>query len=507
MTSVSNPTEQATQLLTSKQQLAFEAFYSAPIVELGFGGARGGGKSFMLGYLGGDLSIRYPGNMGVICRRDYNYLQRTTIPELQKAMRSAWPGVRCEMRGSPPRAEIHVGDAVSVIHFSDTKDAGRWMSGNLGFCLIDESRQVSEEFYLGIQGAVGRHRLANGDAAPQKLGWATNPGPGWCRRLFPVGKRARAWRDELPGGHELYRIYIPSLPRDNPHLPPTFEARLRARYPAVWVARFLEGDWDAFEGQVFAEFDDARHVMPYHEDLRGKPGWLHLLTGDWGYRNPAAFHLVSIDHDGAWRVWGEHRACEMTPAQHVPYLERLRAGLKIAAYLIDPAAVDQSTGITIAAQFHALGLPFYGFPKRKHSEDGSISWFKRLLQDEGRFRISPACPGAIQEIREARWQEISDAQLDSANPREQMMDVNDHSLDAIFGSFEFWRARGSRPLTPAEEDARAAMLERRERRRAIELGREPAGTLGRRDGEGNWKKPKADPYGLGGDFGKDMDQW
>ena len=64
---------------------------------------------------------------------------------------------------------------------------------------------------------------------------ASNPEPGWLKRRFIDQK--------LPN-----HIFVPALPRDNPKLPTGYVQRLKDLFPEDWQARFLEGDWTAFEG-------------------------------------------------------------------------------------------------------------------------------------------------------------------------------------------------------------------------------------------------------------------
>ncbi len=446
--------------------------------EVGFGGARGPGKSFMLCYEAIQWAVEYPGLLGAIVRQDLVDLKDTTLDVLKRYIMPRFVGtnIRLDLRGENSRPDLFVrcGDGpISQIMFRDTKDEASLMSANLAFLAMDEATEISEEFYLTVSAAVGRCTLADGRAVPGRIFWASNPGPGWLRREFPVGKRVARREAEIVDRdgrrRKLIRAFIPALAADNPHLPVDYEAKLRARYPDVWVRRFLDGDWDAFEGQVFDEFDESRHVFGFQLPAE-RLFWLHILALDWGFRNPAAAVLASVDGDGHWWIWREYGAAGRTPAEHLPYLRRMTAGLTMSAYLIDPAAVDQSDGVAMSAQFAALGMPMRGWPKRKHGPEGSIMFLKALLR-EGRISISPACVNLIREIKAARWQELGAAAAGKANPVERMVDKDDHWIDALFGAFEYWRDRGGRAadMGAAAEtgEARAAEAEAEEYSREI----------------------------------------
>ncbi|MFH1740663.1 MAG: hypothetical protein ABIH23_16765 [bacterium] len=417
--------------------------------EVGFGGARGPGKSFALGHEALRQSVSYPGNIGAMVRKDLVDLKDTTLEVFLKYVLPPYvaQGLRIEQRGGMrPETWIHAGGTVSKILWRDAKDVASLMSANLGWLGIDEAVEVSEDFYLMTSAALGRCRVADGTLAPSKIFWASNPGPGWAKKFFPVGHQSRRRVAEIEAEdgsrREISRVFIPAMARDNPHLDPFFEARLREKYPPSWVARFLEGDWSAFEGQVFVEFDRARHVLKRRVDL-SKTGWTHILSVDWGFRSPAAALVVSIDPQGLFWVWREYRAAGRTPRQHKPYLDELVVDLGASVVqLMDPAAVDQSTGVTLREQFNEMDFSFLGWRKRKHGPDGSIVFLQGLLEQD-RVRIAPDCLGLIEEIENAMWEPQTAAMADKADPKEQMRDKDDHSLDAFFGALEWWR------MTPA----------------------------------------------------------
>ena len=321
--------------------------------------------------------------------------------------------------------------------------------------------------------ALGRCVLADGRNAPAKFFWAANPGPGWAKRQFPVGHQLAKRRTErIAENGKLIRItraFVPALPRDNPSLPEDYEDKLRASRPAIWCRRYLDGDWDAFEGQVFDEFDESIHTCP-PRDFR-KFDWTHLLTGDWGFRNPAAFLLVSMDYDGHWWVWREYRGLEMTPQRYAPMLRAMTEGVGLTAQLMDPAAVDQITGVTVRDQFVPLGFYFQGYAKRKHGPDGSLMFLKNLFR-ENRITICEDCAGLIKEIKEARWDDNTAAMEARRNQPEQMIAKDNHSIDALLGAVEWHRALPSEPRIGEEDSYRQGLELAREMERGNEWQRE-----------------------------------
>jgi hypothetical protein len=105
----------------------------------------------------------------------------------------------------------------------------------LGWFGIDEASEVPKENFLLFQSRL-RRRLSNGKFPPFYGILATNPADCWLKDDFV-----------LNGGGKEYGFF-PSLPRDNPYLPPDYEKHLRDTYPEDWVNRFLEGSWDELTG-------------------------------------------------------------------------------------------------------------------------------------------------------------------------------------------------------------------------------------------------------------------
>ena len=250
---------------TAKQTLFHRAV--ARYNETGFGGARGPGKSTALCHEGLRQSVEWPGNVGALVRRDLVDLRDTTMEVMRRYVLPPYQHQGLEARwcgGQRPELKINVRGIWSTILWRDTKDVVNLQSSNLGWIGIDEAIEVSEDFYLMIEGALGRCTLPDGRQPTWKFMWASNPGPGWPKKLFPVGQIAKvrsAWITDTFGKPvQITRAFIPALPADNPHLSPDFEGRLRQVYPEAWVRRYLEGSWDVFEGQIYC-YDDRTEIL------------------------------------------------------------------------------------------------------------------------------------------------------------------------------------------------------------------------------------------------------
>lgn len=444
--------------------------------ECGYGGARNGAKTVCGAWIGvEEMSLKYPGNAGLVVRYDMLDLQRTTMLEFDRFLTRYHPemkeGVHFKWRRSPPfTLELLAGVGAngqpiwSTIWFSDAKDPASWQSANLGWFWGDEATEIPEVFVESIRGALGRHLLPNGTRPPKRLFWSSNPGPGWCKNQFPVGKVPgrieKVMEDEHGNDFVINRAFIPAFPKDNPHKPPGWEAELRSNNSETWCRRYLEGDWDAFEGQCFPEFDEDAHTFDFAIDLPGTY-WIHLIVLDWGFRVPTACLRVSIDDERHFWVTKEYRASGRTPKQHEPYIRELALGLNIKCWTMDYAALDQSSGIQIMHQFCDLGLPFGPCKKNKNGADGSVFFLKQLLT-ERRVHIHKSCAGLITEIKEAMWEPQSIIQAEKSSPKDRMKDVNDHSIDAFFMGLEWYRNKPAKPDPEKIQEMEEARRERKE---------------------------------------------
>ena len=127
------------------------------------------------------------------------------------------------------------------------------MGMTLGWFGIDQAEETSERHFNNLQG-----RLSLNLPNIRYKGLLTcNPAPGWVKNLFIEQK--------LPNF-----TFIQSLPRDNPFLPPDYEAELRKTYPSELVKAWLDGDWDVLEsGAYLFRYADIRRAVKREVDLKG----------------------------------------------------------------------------------------------------------------------------------------------------------------------------------------------------------------------------------------------
>lgn len=195
-----------------------------------FGGAMGGGKSVALCAEAIALSCDYPGNRGYLCRHELTSFKRTTQITLDEMLEKT--GLVETHHQTDHYYRLTNGSTIYYGGLGDDVNAiEKLKSMELGWFAIDEASETTETFFLML---ASRLRLKLPDIRYFGL-LATNPDPGWIKHRFI---------DQKLEDH----IFVPALPRDNPHLAADYVERLKTIFPDEWQKRFLEGDWTAFEG-------------------------------------------------------------------------------------------------------------------------------------------------------------------------------------------------------------------------------------------------------------------
>jgi hypothetical protein len=192
----------------------------------------GGGKTRWLCEEAKDLSMNFPGNRGVMCRYHLADFKNSTLKTLEECFP---PEIIANHNLADHTITLINGSEIIYMGMSEMENVSKLKSMELGWFAIDEASEVPKETFLLFMSRL-RRRLSNGKFPPFYGIMATNPADCWLKDDFVLGG----------GGKDF--IFVPSLPRDNPYLPPNYEKKLREQYPEDWVNRFLEGSWDELSG-------------------------------------------------------------------------------------------------------------------------------------------------------------------------------------------------------------------------------------------------------------------
>lgn len=274
-------------------------FLSIPttVKEALYGGGAGSGKSDVLMMYGivhqWYLNPRYK---QVLMRRTHADLKKEIVPRSRdmytrfgatfNGTDMVWTFPRPDQYGSGMR---NAGAMIFLGHCENEKDVHNYDSMEISLYSPDEIALLTEYIYLYV--GFERTRAPVGSGLPSIIRGAGMPGGighAFVYKRFMLGQKDTYGKIIVgKGGNK--RIYIHATQKDNKdNIDPTYEQSLQGRPEAERKAK-LEGDWDAYLGQVFDEFrdkkypdepDNALHVIPEFEIPNW---WPKIVVGDWGY--------------------------------------------------------------------------------------------------------------------------------------------------------------------------------------------------------------------------------
>ena len=209
---------QATINLLPKQTLAFDAWESPHITELGYGGAAGGGKSRLGCYLAIVIAEMHPGSRCAIGRKELKTLRLTTLSTLFEILAelgykegSFKYDAQQGLITFPNKSQILLLDTA---YSPQDPEYTRFGSLEITWAWIDESNETPEKAKSILKTRVGRKNQLNGKTV--KAFWLEtfNPNKGHVYRDY-----YQPWKEKtLPP----YREFIRALPAENPNLPEAY---------------------------------------------------------------------------------------------------------------------------------------------------------------------------------------------------------------------------------------------------------------------------------------------
>ncbi|MGM9548256.1 MAG: phage terminase large subunit [Faecousia sp.] len=417
---------------------------------VGYGGARGGGKSWSVRTKAKILSAAYPGIKILIVRRTFPELVNNHINPLREELNGIARYNKTEKVFTFPN-----GSTIKFGYCNNDADLDQYQGAEYDVIFLDEATQLQEMWIKKINACV---RGVN--SFPKRTYYTCNPGGashGYIKRLFID----RKYEDgESPEDYS----FIQALVTDNRALmrsQPDYVRQLEA-LPQKLKEAWLYGRWDVYEGQFFEDFHDRpehyadrqwSHVI---DPFEIPEGWKLYRSFDWGYNKPFSCGWWAVDYDGVVYRILELYGCTRQPNEGVKWTptrvfseihrieteHRWLAGRRIIG-IADPAIWDAETGESIAdvAARHQV----YFQPGDHKRIPGWMQVHYRLAFDENGYPmlyVFSNCKAFIRTIPLLQYDEHRPEDLDTGG--------EDHVADEVR---YFCMSRPIKPRMMQPEDA------------------------------------------------------
>jgi hypothetical protein len=259
-------------------------------IDVLFGGAAGGSKSYSLLIYALRACVRFPGLQVFWFRRTFPELQQSVLRLLgrlafARSLGATWNGSTYELR-------FPGGSILTFGHAKTTKEASALLSAEINLLIIDERTTLPPDVVDMLY-----TRVRTGVPGVPCLGVrsGTNPGDvGHSRVLADYIEATGHGEREITDDNGRRRIFIQSHISDTPQLGAEYLRNLQG-LPEKLRKAYLEGDWTVFAGQAFGEWRHDRHVM---RPFSIPDEWQRLNGIDGGYRAPWCTLWGAVDPDG-----------------------------------------------------------------------------------------------------------------------------------------------------------------------------------------------------------------
>lgn len=402
-----------------------------PLPLIGYGGARGGGKTD--GVLGkfAILQEMYGQKFNAIFFRK----ELPQADDLIERAKQIYLPLGAHWQDQKKQFTFKSGGRLRFRPLANDEDAEKYQGQNLSHAAIEEAGNYADPSPIfKLLGAL------RGDCNPQLILTFNPGGVGhfWLKELFikpaPLGKKIL--KKELPNGAIFEYIYIPSRIQDNQILlkkDPGYINRLHLVGSPELVRAWLEGDFEIHEGSYFPEFGNRHIVSPFNVPKH----WPRYLGYDWGYRSPfaAVWGAVSSgrdDHGGEVSI--PKNAIVIYREMHGKGIDNVEQATRIAAASVgeeltcvaDPSIFNTQGGPTIADQFHSV-FAKYRHPQFRLADNDRLSGWsqirQRLVAKPAMLYITTNCPYLLETLPALA--------INKKNPEDADSSGDDHACDAV----------------------------------------------------------------------------
>ena len=259
-----------------KQKAAANAWLDPDIIDILYGGGKGGGKS----YLGCSLifgnALMYPGTHYFIARKELNDLRRFTIPSIFEVFHDLGlkPELYLKWHGQDNFYELPNGSKVFLLtakYLPQDPEYQRFGSMQMTQGWIEEAGEFSPLAKANLQASIGRWKNEE-YGIKGKLLQTCNPSKNYLYIDY--------YKPWVAGKLEPWKKFIQALPQDNKRLPKDYVPNLLKILSKKERQRLIQGNWEYEDDpSALMDYDSIISIFSnHHVALTGKM----FITADVG---------------------------------------------------------------------------------------------------------------------------------------------------------------------------------------------------------------------------------
>lgn len=396
-----------------------------------YGGARGGGKSFVARIKAILLALFYPGIQILLLRRTYAELYKNHVLPLQQELRSKRKDKIATWNTQDKIFTFPNGSRIILGYCDSEADVLQYQGQAYEAIFLEEATHFTE-FQFNCLKECNRLSGQCKKQVKPRMYLTCNPGGvghSWVKRLF-IDKEYI--EDEKAEDY----VFIQALVFENEYLmtkDPDYVNALKS-LPEDRRRAMLYGEWDVYEGQFFPEFKRNVHVC---EPFVIPKDWHIYFVMDYGL-DMLAGYWIAVDYNNNAYIFREIYQSNLLVSEARDKIKEM-TNENVYAYLAPPDLWNRhkETGKSTADIFAEGGIYLY-----KTNNDRVQGWLQvkewlKVFKDEqgydtSRLKIFSTCKNLIRCLPQLQHDDKKVG--DVANEPHEIT----HGPDAIRGFCVYW---------------------------------------------------------------------
>jgi hypothetical protein len=382
--------------------------------EIALGGTRNAAKSHaVLAQVGLDDCQRVPGSKWLWLRK----VMKSAAESMDDLVIKVLSGVDHEYTPSNGEIQFPNGSRILIGGFNNESDIDKYLGLEYDGVVKEECTQLSDSKNVKIDGSI---RSSIPGYRVRKY-YTTNPdgvGLSWFKRKF-----YNPWREK----REQYTRFFFCSYKDNPFCSPEYKRYLNDLYKTnprlakAWEA----GDFEAFEGQVFSEWDRSRHVV---KPFAIPAWWPRRRAIDWGYAAPFVCLWVARNPDNRRDiVYRQVRQPGLLDRQQAALIREYSGDETYTFSYGDPSMwAKKTSGVVVTSTVEQYAIEGVYLTKGDNDRIGGVRKVHSALGD-----LPDGQPGIVFFEGLHITESLPELMSDPNNPEDVDTTGDDHDFDAL----------------------------------------------------------------------------